>query len=144
MILRIHVAKNDTFKNVLIGNNAQPTSGYSTVLGYKAKGYTHSVAIGSDAQANGLCSIAIGSNCINSSNYRIKFWVGASTTISDLSGVDFGNIIFDINDNELTIKNPTIFNVRPTLKNGLSAPTNDNDIVTKKYVNDLFNSLQNS
>jgi hypothetical protein len=37
-----------------------------------------------------------------------------------------------------------IFNVRPTLASGLSAPTNDNDIVTKKYVNDLFNSLSNS
>jgi hypothetical protein len=59
-----------------------------------------------------------------------------------LVGVDFGNIIFDISGNELTIQNPTIFNVRPTLKNGLSAPTNDNDIVTKKYVDDLFNSLQ--
>jgi hypothetical protein len=61
-----------------------------------------------------------------------------------LAGVDFGNIIFDINCNTLTIKNPTIFNVRPTLASGLSAPTNDNDIVTEKYVDDLFNSLQNS
>jgi Ca2+-binding RTX toxin-like protein len=55
-----HGAKNDRFKNVLIGNNAQSTSGYSIMLGYNAKGYTHSVAIGADAQANGLCSIAIG------------------------------------------------------------------------------------
>jgi hypothetical protein len=61
-----------------------------------------------------------------------------------LAGVDFGNITFDISCNELTIKNPTIFNVRPTLASGLSAPTNDNDIVTKMYVDDLFNSLQNS
>jgi hypothetical protein len=59
-------------------------------------------------------------------------------------GIDFGNIIFDINGNVLTIKNPTIFNVRPTLSSELSTPTNDNDIVTKKYVDDLFNSLQNS
>jgi hypothetical protein len=68
-----HGAKNDRVKIVLIGNNSQATSGYATVLGYNAKGYTHSVAIGSDAQATGLCSIAVGSNCVNSSNYRIKF-----------------------------------------------------------------------
>jgi hypothetical protein len=86
-----HGAKNDRFKNILIGNNAQTTSGYSTVFGYNVKGYTHSVAIGSDAQATYLCSIAIGSNCVNSSNYSIKFWAGASTTVSDLAGVDFGN-----------------------------------------------------
>jgi hypothetical protein len=44
-------AKNERFKNVLIGNNSQATSGYSTVLGYNAKKYTHSTAIESDAQA---------------------------------------------------------------------------------------------
>jgi hypothetical protein len=104
------------------------------VLGYNAKGYTHSVAIGSDAQATGLCNIAIGSNCVNSSNYRIKFWAGASTTVSDLTGIDFGHIIFDISDNELTIKNPIIVNVRPTLKNNLPTPTNANDIVTKNLL----------
>jgi hypothetical protein len=58
-----------------------------------------------------------------------------------LAGVDFGNIIFDINGNELTIKNPTIFTVRPTLASTLSAPTNDNDIVTKKYVDFLIPDL---
>jgi hypothetical protein len=111
------------------------------VIGYNAKGYTHFTAIGSDAQATGLCSIDIGSNCANSSNYYIKFWAKASTSHSDLTWVQFGNILFEISDTELTIKNPTIFDVRPTLKSGLFAPTNDNDIVTKKYVDDLFNSL---
>jgi hypothetical protein len=61
-----------------------------------------------------------------------------------LAAVQFRNVIFEISDNELTIKNPTIFKVRPTLASGLSAPTNDNDIVTKKYVDDLFNSIFNS
>jgi hypothetical protein len=111
------------------------------VLGYNAKGYTRSVAIGSDAQANGLCSVAIGSNCINSSNYCIKFWVGASTTVSDLVGVDFGNVIFDISDNELTITNATSFDIRPTLASELSAPTNNNDIITKEYVDTVVSSI---
>jgi hypothetical protein len=74
------------------------------VLGYSAKGYTHSTAIESDAQATGLCSVAIGSNCVNSSNYRIKFWAGASTTVSDLAAGQCGNVIFEISGNELTIK----------------------------------------
>jgi hypothetical protein len=97
-----HGAKSGMFKNVLIGNSVQATKGHSTILGHKAKGAAHSVAIGSAAQANGTCSIAIGSNCVNSTDYHIKFWAGATTTISALTGVQFGNIIFGISDSNLS------------------------------------------
>jgi hypothetical protein len=43
----------------------------------------------------------------------------------------------------LAIKNATSFDVRPTLKNGLSAPTNNNDIVTKQYIDSLIPDLSN-
>jgi hypothetical protein len=61
----------------------------------------------------------------------IKFWVGNDSTTSTLTEVQFGNIIFGISGSNLTIKNATSFDVRPTLKSNLPAPTNDDDIVTK-------------
>jgi hypothetical protein len=40
-----------------------------------------------------------------------------------LTGVKFGNIIFEISDSDLTIKNATSFDICPTLKSNLPAPT---------------------
>jgi hypothetical protein len=88
----------------LVGNNSQTTSAYSTVLGYNAKGAVHSTAIGADPQTNGISSIAIGSNCINSLDFHLKFWVGASFSVSEFTGVQFGNINFGISGTNLTIK----------------------------------------
>jgi hypothetical protein len=70
-------AKNTMFKNVWIGNNSQVTSAFSTELGFNAKVASHSTAIGAAVQASGACSISIGSNCINSTDYHLKFWAGA-------------------------------------------------------------------
>jgi hypothetical protein len=136
-----HGAKSSRFKNVLIGNNSQATSAYSIALGYNTKVASHSTAIGAAAQANSACSIAIGSNCVNSTDYPLKFWAGASSSYSELTGVQFGNINFAISGTSLTIKNATSFDVRPALKNGLSVPTNNNDIVTKGYVDTAISSI---
>ena len=103
--------------------------------------YFGATSLGYSAQASGTFAIAIGYNTTANS---IKFWVGNDSTTSTLTEVPFGNIIFGISGSNLTIKNATSFDVRPTLKSDLPAPTNNNNIVTKKYVDDLFNSLQNS
>jgi hypothetical protein len=39
------------------------------------------------------------------------------------------------------MKNATSFDIRPTLKSGLSAPTNNNNTVTKKYVDIAISSI---
>jgi hypothetical protein len=89
-----------SYRNVILGNNSNcdgcqsvcigtesVAHGYSTTVGYDAASGLYAVAIGHDAnakkdgsiaigsgaQATGLYSIATGSNCVNSSNYHIKF-----------------------------------------------------------------------
>jgi hypothetical protein len=98
-------------------------------LGYSAKASGISdVAIGYNATTTSQ-GIAIGGQCNNTTANYIKFWIGNDSTASTLAGVQFGNIIFGVSGSNLTIKNATSFDVRPTLKSGLSAPTNNNDVV---------------
>jgi hypothetical protein len=78
---------------------------------------------------------------VNSTSSYIKFWIGTEIT-SNLYEVQFGNIIFGISGSYLTIKNATSFDVRLIFKSTLAAPTN-NDIVTKKYVDNLIPDLAN-
>jgi hypothetical protein len=100
------------------------------------------IAIGMNAQATGNNTIAIGNNCINSTSNYIKFWIGTEITFN-LYGVQFGNITFRICGSYSTIKNATSFDVCSTLKSTLSAPTNNNEIITKKYVDNLIPDLTN-
>jgi hypothetical protein len=83
-------------------------------IGYGSKTLAYYTAIGSGAQANGICNIAIGANCINSTQSLIKFWFGFNSTSSYIAGVQFGNVVFGISGTNLTIQNATSFDVRPT------------------------------
>jgi hypothetical protein len=127
------------------------SSDYSLAIGYSAKSSSYSTSIGYNARATGtrtICigynakvtasGIAIGTYCENTTDNYIKFWVGSSSTISTLAGVQFGNVVFGISGTNLTITNATSFDIRPTLKNSLPAPINNNDVVTKKYVDNLI------
>jgi hypothetical protein len=138
-----------------IGTNCQNATEYSTSVGYTTQSSLGATSLGYSAQASGTFAVVIGYNakttssgitkggqCNNTTANSIKFWVGNDSTTSTLTEVQFGNIIFGISSSNLTIKNATSFYVRLTLKNNLPAPTNDNDIVTEKYVDDLFNFLQ--
>jgi hypothetical protein len=91
----------------------------------------YSIAIGTNTQASGNYLVAIGNNCNNSTQGLVKFWSGLSSTNSNITGVQFGNIIFGISGSNLTIINATSFDIRPTLKDSLPAPTNNNDMLQK-------------
>jgi hypothetical protein len=148
--------KNKNYENIIIQYDASSDSALGTAIGYGTKSNMYSTAIGQNSQANGTYSIGIGRNaqatnsygvtiginCINTNSQYIKFWIGTSS-VSALTGVQFGNIIFGINNNDLTINNATSFDIRPTLASVLSAPTNNNDVVTKEYVDSLIPDLTN-
>jgi hypothetical protein len=132
---------------ISIGTNCMNSGDYVTATGYNAGGSTYSTIIGHKARISRIRAICIGYNakatgtgiaighyCDCTTDNYIKFWVGTSSTISLLAEVQFGNIIFGMSDSNLTIKNATSFDVRPTLKDSLPEPTNNNDIVTKEYV----------
>jgi hypothetical protein len=68
----------------------------------KASG-TFAVVIGYNATTTSQ-GIAIGGQCNNTTANYIKFWTGASSSYSELTGVQFGNIIFGISGTNLTIK----------------------------------------
>jgi hypothetical protein len=134
-------SKNTRYKNVLIGNHTQNTLSYSTVVGFGAfvKGsYGTTIGCYAKGYAN---SIAIGAYCNNNTTNYIKFWTGNDYTTSSLTGVQFGNIIFGVSGNNLTMKNATSFDIRPTFKSGLSASINNNDIVTKEYADTAISSI---
>jgi hypothetical protein len=128
------------------GTNCQNTKDYSTSVGYSAQSALGATSLGYSAKASGTFAVAIGYNattsqgiaiggqCNNTTANYIKFWIGNDSTTSTLAGVQFGNIILGVSGSNLTIKNATSFDVRPTLKNVLSALTNNNDIATKQYV----------
>jgi hypothetical protein len=80
---------------------------------------------------------------VNNVTILLQFWIGNDSTTSTLAGVQFGNIILGVSGSNLAIKNTTSFDVRPTLKSGLSAHTNNNDVVTKQYVDSLIPDLTN-
>jgi hypothetical protein len=133
---------------ISIGTNCINSSDYATAIRYNAKATTYSTSIGYSGRTTGApatcigynekvtgTGIAIGVYCDSTTENYIKFWTGSSST-STLAAVQFGNIILAVSGSNLTIKNATSFNVRPTLASGLSEPVNnnDNDIVTKEYV----------
>jgi hypothetical protein len=136
-----------------IGTNCLNTTDYSTTVGYSAQSALGATSLGYSAKASGTFVVEIGYNaktssgiliggqCNNTTANSIKFWVGNYSTTSTLAGVQFRNIIFGISDSNLTITNATGFDIQPTLANGLPAPTNNNDIVTKEYVDNLIPDL---
>jgi hypothetical protein len=140
---------------ISIGINCINSSSYVTAIGYNAGGGNYSTIIGHNARTIGVSEaicigynakvtaggIAIGTYCKNTKGNYIKFWVRSSSTVSTLAGVQFGNIILAVSGSNLTIKNATSFDIRPTLANGLPAPTNNNDLVTKEYVDNLIPDL---
>jgi hypothetical protein len=135
-------SKNTRYKNMLIGNHTQNnSSSYSTVIGFGAQvNGSYGTTIGCYAKGS-TNSIAIGAYCNNNTANNTKFWPGNDYTTSSLTGVQFGNIIFGVSGGNLTMKNATSFDIRPTLKSGLSAPINNNDIVTKEYVDIAISSI---
>jgi hypothetical protein len=88
-----------------------------------------------------VCNIATGYNCINLIESLIKFWSRFNISLSNIIEIQLGNIKFGISGSNLTIKNSTNFSLRQTLKSTLSAPTNNNDIVSKGYVDSLISDL---
>jgi hypothetical protein len=101
---------------------------------------TFAVAIGYNATTTSS-GIAIGGQCNNTTANYIKFWIGNDSTTNTLVGVQFRKIILGVSGNNLTIKNATNFDVRLTLKSGLFVLTNNNNIVTKQYVDTAVSSI---
>jgi hypothetical protein len=106
-----------------IGTNCLNTTDYSTSVGYNAQSALGATSLGYSAKTTSS-GIAIGGQCDNTTAKYIKFWVGNDSTISTLAGVQFRNIILGVSGSNLTIKNATSFDIRPTLKSGLSTPDN--------------------